>query len=109
MSKPQRTIPGALRRAVYARDGGCTFPGCTRPAGWADIHHVIPWEQRNEHQIDNLMTVCGYHHRLVHLQKWQIDFINRIPHYTPPRWIDSDQKPIRNHFHRTAHNQPLRT
>ncbi|HVX44354.1 MAG TPA: DUF222 domain-containing protein [Mycobacteriales bacterium] len=108
-SKPQRTIPRALRRAVFARDGGCTFPGCTRPVGWADIHHVIPWEQRQEHQIDNLVTVCGFHHRLIHTQKWQIDFIHRIPHYTPPRWIDADQKPIRNHFHRTARNQPLRT
>ncbi|HVX47215.1 MAG TPA: DUF222 domain-containing protein [Mycobacteriales bacterium] len=109
MSKPQRTIPGHLRRAVYARDMGCTFPGCTRPIGWSDIHHVIPWEKRNEHQIDNLVTLCGYHHRLVHLQKWRINFIHRIPHYRPPRWIDCDQKPIRNDFHRTARNQPLRT
>ncbi|HVX42349.1 MAG TPA: DUF222 domain-containing protein [Mycobacteriales bacterium] len=109
MSTPQRTIPGSLRRAVFARDGGRTFPGCTRPIGWADIHHVIPWEQRKEHQIDNLVTLCGFHHRLVHTQTWRIDFINRIPHYTPPGWIDSDQKPIRNEFHRTARNQPLRT
>ncbi|HVX43480.1 MAG TPA: DUF222 domain-containing protein, partial [Mycobacteriales bacterium] len=109
MSKPQRTIPGSLRRAVYARDGGCTFPGCTRPVGWADIHHVIPWEQRHEHQIDNLVTLCGFHHRLVHLQKWHIDFVHRIPHFTPPKWIAPDQYPMRNHFHRTARNQPLRT
>ncbi|HVX42902.1 MAG TPA: DUF222 domain-containing protein [Mycobacteriales bacterium] len=109
ISTPQRTIPGRLRRAVFARDGGCTFPGCTRPVGWSDIHHVVAWEERNEHQIDNLVTLCSMHHRLVHTQKWRIDFINRIPHYTPPRWIDSDQKPIRNEYHRTARNQPLRT
>ncbi|HVX44591.1 MAG TPA: hypothetical protein VHC49_11930, partial [Mycobacteriales bacterium] len=59
--------------------------------------------------IDNLVTLCGFHHRLIHTQKWHIDFINRIPHYTPPKWINPDQPPIRNHLHRTARNQPLRT
>lgn len=109
ISTPLRKIPHWLRQSVFARDNGCAFPGCDRPVGWSDIHHVTPWEQRKEHQLDNLVTLCGFHHRLVHVQRWQISFINRIPYFTPPRWIDSAQRPIRNYVHRVIRNRPLRT
>jgi Domain of unknown function (DUF222) len=29
--------------ALAARDRGCTFPSCDRPAAWAERHHVTPW------------------------------------------------------------------
>ena len=38
-----RLFTPALRQAVYLRDKGCTFPGCTMPASWTDLHHVIHW------------------------------------------------------------------
>jgi hypothetical protein len=30
------------RLAILARDGGCTFPACDRPAAWTQVHHIIP-------------------------------------------------------------------
>ena len=33
--------------AIETRDGGCTAPGCDRPADWCDIHHVWHWGRRS--------------------------------------------------------------
>ena len=32
------------RRALAARDGGCTFPGCDAPPEWCQAHHIQAWE-----------------------------------------------------------------
>ncbi|MCU1379529.1 MAG: endonuclease [Acidimicrobiales bacterium] len=56
----------AQRRAMKRRDGGCRFPGC--PANrFVDAHHVDWWERdQGETNLGVLVSLCGYHHRLVH-------------------------------------------
>jgi hypothetical protein len=39
----RRTASNGQRRALAARDLGCSFPGCDRPPDWCESHHVIPW------------------------------------------------------------------
>jgi hypothetical protein len=56
----------AQRRALAARDGGCTFPGCDRPPGWTQAHHVIHWIDDGPTNIDNLALLCHFHHHRVH-------------------------------------------
>lgn len=104
-----RTIPGWLRRTVTTRDRGCVFPGCDRPAAWCDLHHITPWHDGGPHQAQNLATLCGYHHKLVHTGEWQVQFIHDLPHLRPSRWIDPQQKPLRNHIHDLHRNLPMRT
>jgi hypothetical protein len=60
-----RTIPPAIRRALKARDQGCRFPGCSFKR-YVDGHHVQHWAQGGETRLANLVTLCRFHHRLVH-------------------------------------------
>ncbi|SEL15909.1 DUF222 domain-containing protein [Rhodococcus maanshanensis] len=38
VGRTTRLIPRKLRRALNARDCGCAFPGCGRPAAWTEGH-----------------------------------------------------------------------
>ena len=50
VGRSRRTIPPQLDRARAVRDGGCRYPGCTRPHGWTQAHHVIHWKRRRRHR-----------------------------------------------------------
>ena len=58
------------RRALTARDGGCIFPGCDRPASWCDAHHVDEWDHNGPTDIDNMGLLCRHHHRVTHRPDW---------------------------------------
>jgi hypothetical protein len=60
-----RAIPPAVSRALRSRDGGCRFPGCTRTR-FTEGHHVKHWADGGETRLGNLITLCRFHHRLVH-------------------------------------------
>ena len=65
IGRKTRTIPPALRRALHARDRGCRFPGCGSRR-FLDAHHIEHWANGGATELDNLVHLCGYHHRLLH-------------------------------------------
>jgi hypothetical protein len=65
VGRKTRSIPPALRRALKSRDKGCVFPGCTHEK-YVDGHHVQHWAQGGETKLGNLVSLCRFHHRLVH-------------------------------------------
>ena len=79
-----RTIPPALRRALIIRDRHCAFPSCTRPARWADGHHITHWADGGPTRLSNLVLLCGHHHDILHHTAWTITITNNRPVFTPP-------------------------
>ena len=67
-----RTIPGWLRRQLWYRDAGCRFPGCPHQ-GWVHAHHRKHWADGGSTDLENLVLLCGYHHRFVHEHGWTIE------------------------------------
>jgi Domain of unknown function (DUF222)/HNH endonuclease len=65
IGRKTRTIPPALRRALHARDRGCRFPGCGSRR-FLDAHHIEHWADGGATELDNLVHLCVYHHRLLH-------------------------------------------
>jgi hypothetical protein len=59
----QRTFRGALRRAILARDGGCTDPLCDEPAWRCQVDHRIPASDGGPTCACNGDTRCAHHNR----------------------------------------------
>ncbi|SDM26488.1 protein of unknown function [Allokutzneria albata] len=96
LGRERRTASVAQRKALAVRDKGCAFPGCDRPPGWTEAHHVWHWIDGGPTDLGNLVLLCVYHHHVMHAEEWRIVFEQGIPSFIPPRWIDVEQKPLRN-------------
>ena len=103
VGRSRRLISGALHRALVARDRGCAFPGCARPARWCEAHHIVPWHRGGPTSLTNSVLLCGHHHRLIHHSSWQVRLgADRRPEFMPPGYVDRQRRPRRNLYHRRA-------
>ena len=71
IGRRSRTISKAIRTALGIRDNGCRFPGCCQTR-WTDAHHIHHWADGGETSLDNLITLCRLHHRLLHKGEFSI-------------------------------------
>lgn len=65
----------ALARAIRLRDGTCRHPGCTVPAEYGDIDHVVPFNHDDPAaggatREDNHCIFCRRHHRFKTFSGW---------------------------------------
>ncbi|MGH3786647.1 MAG: DUF222 domain-containing protein [Pseudonocardiaceae bacterium] len=97
VGRASQSVPAAIRRAVIVRDRGCAFPGCTVPARWCEIHHIVFWADGGPTSVGNCVALCGRHHRLVHHSHWRIEMSEGIPQFHPPPWFGGP--PRRNPLH----------
>ncbi|QFG68067.1 HNH endonuclease signature motif containing protein [Ornithinimicrobium pratense] len=58
--------PGQFK-ALVVRDEHCTFPGCSRPPQWCDVHHLTWWSRGGRTDVDQMALLCEQHHTHVHL------------------------------------------
>ena len=94
LGRSRRLASPGQTMALIARDGGCTFPGCTHPphgatdtTSWTGSWAVLPI-------LNNLTLLCRYHHTHFLQKGWSCRInADGLPEWIPPRWIDQDQRP----------------
>jgi uncharacterized protein DUF222/HNH endonuclease len=83
LGRRTKVVPPSLRRAVTVRDRGCRVPGCDRPSGWCDAHHVRHWADGGETSLGNLVLLCRPHHRAIH-RGFGLEMVDGRPRFTRP-------------------------
>ena len=108
-----RTIPAAVRRAVYERDGGrCTFTNrrgtrCTAVCG-LEFHHDMPFGIGGEHDVENIRLLCNPHNRHQARKDYGAEWIEeRIRETDRPR--DQEGVQITRVARTVARPSPLRS
>ena len=100
VGRSMRTVPLGIRRALVARDGGCSFPACDRPPGLCDAHHARHWIDGGETAVHNCCLLCPMHHQQVHHQGWDITIHGGRVEFRPPAIIDPGRRPLTNPLRR---------
>ena len=78
-----RIVPWWMRKAVRARDRTCRWPGCDVPSEWTDAHHLVYWWRGGTTAIEQIVSLCRYHHGLVHEGRWTL----HLEHATGEVWV----------------------
>ncbi|MQB01232.1 MAG: DUF222 domain-containing protein [Actinobacteria bacterium] len=71
LGRTSRSPNASLLRYLKFRDKGCRFPSCGRTR-FLKSHHIEHWIDDGFTDPDNLVLLCGFHHRLVHGGGWSI-------------------------------------
>jgi hypothetical protein len=113
VGREQRLFTPKQRMALAARDGGCRWRGCDRPASYCEAHHIDPYAHGGRTDIDRGILLCRWHHMELHHGGWRItregrgDFVlhppsgRREPVTLPARlalryaWTDLERPPKR--------------
>lgn len=71
LGRSHRLATNTQLRALLIRDQHrCQFPGCEGKR-FLHAHHVTHWLLGGRTDMDNLVLLCGFHHRLLHDQHYR--------------------------------------
>jgi 5-methylcytosine-specific restriction endonuclease McrA len=71
VGRRRRRPTPAIRRAARERDNcRCRFPACESRR--VDLHHIQYWSNGGPTKLENLISLCKAHHRLVHKRGYLI-------------------------------------
>jgi Domain of unknown function (DUF222) len=94
----KRLASPAQRIMLYARDRGCTKPGCTAPGYWTQAHHTEGWAATHRTDIDQLALACGPDNRLAETGWTTRKNARGDTEWIPPPHLDFGQPRV-NTFH----------
>ena len=95
----KRLASPGQRIVLYAKDRGCSAPGCTVGGYYCEVHHVTDYATCRTTDVNDLTFGCGPHHRMLRPGGWT----TRKRHdgeteWIPPPHLDRGQ-PRTNNFH----------
>ena len=94
----KRFASPAQRIMLYAKDRGCTQPGCDAPAYHSQVHHVSGWTTTRRTDIDDLTLACGISNRLAEKGWTTRKNAKGDTEWLPPPHLDHGQ-PRTNPYH----------
>ncbi len=94
----RRLASPGQRIVLYAKDRGCSAPGCDVAGYYCEVHHVEDWARTHRTGIDQLTLACGPHHRLLEKGWTTRKRANGDTEWIPPPHLDYGQ-PRTNSFH----------
>ncbi len=65
LGRSRRVASPDQRIVLYAKDRGCTHPGCDVPGYWCEVNHVDDWAAGGLTNVDKLTFACKPNHNLV--------------------------------------------
>lgn len=65
LGRSRRIATPDQRIVLYAKDRGCTHPGCDAPGYWSEVHHIADWATGGSTDAANLTFACTPHHKLI--------------------------------------------
>ncbi|MGH2590447.1 MAG: DUF222 domain-containing protein, partial [Actinomycetota bacterium] len=71
LGRTSRVVPAWMIRQLRYRDRECRFPACGARR-FTQAHHIVWWERGGRTDLDNLVLVCSFHHKLVHELGWTL-------------------------------------
>ncbi|OMC26063.1 HNH endonuclease signature motif containing protein [Mycobacterium colombiense] len=94
----KRLASPGQRIVLYAKDRGCSHPGCDVSGYCCEVHHVEDWATTYRTDIDQLTLACGPHHRLLEKGWTTRKRANGDTEWIPPPHLERGQ-PRTNTFH----------
>jgi hypothetical protein len=95
----KRVASPAQRIVLYAKDRGCTAPGCAVPGYLTEVHHVTPWAKTHTTDVNDLTLACGPNHKVAE-QGWTTRKNHRgDTEWIPPAHLDHGQPRVNTYHH----------
>ncbi|SON62552.1 hypothetical protein MSIMFI_04077 [Mycobacterium simulans] len=94
----KRLASPGQRIVLYAKEHGCTAPGCDVSGYYCQVHHCTPFAQCGTTDVNDLTFACGSHHPLAETGWTTRKNANGDTEWIPPPHLDHGQ-PRMNTFH----------
>jgi hypothetical protein len=88
LGRSRRIASPDQRIVLYAKDRGCTHPGCDVPGYWSEVHHIDEWAAGGLTDADKLTFTCPPNHKLAE-NGWRTRKLpNGRTEWIPPPHLD---------------------